>query len=133
MSQHSDAILNISTNRKDLGTTGEQLVIAHLKKNGFLILDQNYRKRFGEIDIIARKKNILTFIEVKLRKNQYFPLSQVITQAKQRKIIHTAKSFILKNKIHNVIYRFDVALITYNDGKHPNLTYIENAFTDTIY
>jgi len=131
MSQHSNSSTHDDHNRRKLGDTGEQIVTSHLTSKGFFILEKNYRKRFGEIDIIARKNDILAFVEVKLRKKDYFPLSQVVTVTKQRKIIKTAKTFILEHALYSLLYRFDVALITYDTDNQPNLTYIENAFTDT--
>jgi putative endonuclease len=110
-----------------LGVTGESVVANYLQANGYSILCKNYRKKFGEIDIIAQYKNVITFIEVKTRKDNYFNLSQVITPSKQKKIILTAKDFILKGKFIDKIYRFDVALVV-KEGDCLNLNYIENAF-----
>jgi putative endonuclease len=53
------------TNSRKLGEIGEQIVVKHLVKHKFKIIDRNYRKKYGEIDIIARKNSILHFIEVK--------------------------------------------------------------------
>lgn len=119
--------------RKELGAVGEDLVVTYLKSNNFFILAKNYQKRFGEIDVIARKNDVIAFIEVKFRTTEYFHLSEVITASKQRKIIYAAKAFILEHNMYNLVYRFDVALIIYNQGKNPNLTYIENAFTQKDY
>lgn len=132
MSHYSKAIVDLY-DRKELGDTGEQIVTVHLQDKGFSVLEKNYRKRFGEVDIIARKNDVLVFVEVKLRKKDYFPISQVITISKQRKIIQTAKAFILEHTLHNMLYRFDVALVVYNAPDQQNLTYIENAFTDVNY
>ena len=132
MSQYSKNLAHTST-RKQLGDTGEQLVITQLKSNGFSILEKNYRKRFGEVDIIAQKEAVLAFVEVKLRKKTYFTLSEVITPSKQRKIIKTAKTFILERNMYAMLYRFDVALVTYDGAEQPDITYIENAFTDMTY
>lgn len=115
--------------RKKLGSAGEQTTVSYLEKHNFIILSQNYTKRYGEIDVIARKKDLVVFVEVKLRKNNYFHLSEVITLQKQKKIIRTAKAFILEHKLYNVIYRFDVALII-DKNSNQEITYIESAFTD---
>ena len=109
--------------KKTLGASGENLVAEYVRKHGFLVMHQNYTKRCGEIDIIARKQDVLAFIEVKLRSNEYFPVSQVITYSKQKKIIKTAESFIFEHKLYNLLYRFDVALVTYKDENKPDLGY----------
>jgi putative endonuclease len=116
-------------NRRKLGNTGELLVITHLEQDGYIIAAQNYQKKYGEIDIVARKDDVVAFVEVKLRKKKYFATSEVITPSKQRKIIATAKAFILEHKIYNALYRFDVALVTFDHNKQPDITYIPNAFT----
>jgi len=51
--------------KQNVGQTGEDVAVKHLVKHSFKILDRNYRKKWGEIDIIAEKDNILHFIEVK--------------------------------------------------------------------
>ncbi|MDY6862483.1 MAG: YraN family protein, partial [Thermodesulfobacteriota bacterium] len=62
-------------NNKTIGHKGEDLAIKYLKKNGFKILERNYRNIFGEIDIIALDKNrVITFIEVKTRTSKAFGL-----------------------------------------------------------
>ncbi len=53
------------TSKQNVGQTGEDIAVKHLVKHSFKILDRNYRKKWGEIDIIAKKDNILHFIEVK--------------------------------------------------------------------
>lgn len=118
------------TTRQQLGFDGETFVATYLQQQGFTILERNYRKRYGEIDLIANKGNLLVFVEVKMRRYRYFHLSQAITPTKQRKIIKTAKAYISKHQINDTIYRFDVALIELHNNSHQ-LTYIPNAFTDT--
>lgn len=116
--------------RKQTGLMGEALVADHLKQQGFAILATNYRKRWGEVDIIARKRKVVAFVEVKLRTNAYFNISQVITPSKQQKIIKTAFSFIAEQQLDSMTYRFDVALLTKNETGY-DLCYLENAFTSS--
>lgn len=118
-------------NRAQLGAHGEELVVNHLHINGFNIQARNYTKRFGEVDIIAAKPELLVFVEVKLRKTAYFALSDVIVPSKQKKIIMTAKDYILRNKYRDCIYRFDVALVQQQEDGTFALEYIENAFTES--
>ena len=65
------------TNKRTIGTVGEQYSISHLKKHGYSIIDTNYRyKRLGEIDIIALDNKTLCFIEVKSRSSNRYGFPQ---------------------------------------------------------
>jgi putative endonuclease len=110
-----------------LGPAGEELVANFLEKQGFVILQKNFSCRFGEIDVIAQKDEILAFIEVKTRSKYYFPISTVVTPSKQRKIVKTAKLFLLKKNIVDKACRFDVATVLWEKESHE-IDYIENAF-----
>ncbi|HEX4068514.1 MAG TPA: YraN family protein [Candidatus Babeliales bacterium] len=110
------------------GKEGELLVAQHLQKNGYTIITQNYRKRFGEVDIIAQKKDTVAFVEVKWRHNPLVDPAELIGPSKQKKIISIAKHFLSQHNEEEIICRFDVALIEDNSNS-INLQYIENAFT----
>ncbi len=120
----------LTSSKKTLGNNGELAVALYLIKNGFTILMKNFSIRGGEVDIIAQKADILTFVEVKTRTNNYFNTSEVITLSKQKKIILTAKYFISQHKYRDATYRFDVALV---DGVTQKVTYLENAFCENNY
>lgn len=112
---------------KKLGNLGEEKIANFLEEKKFKILIKNYKSKFGEIDLIAKKENIIAFIEVKTRTTKYFPISTVVTLSKQKKIIKTAKLYIIKNNIIDKIFRFDIATIIQNKNQF-DIEYIENAF-----
>jgi putative endonuclease len=114
--------------RAALGKQGEEFTQQWLKKNNYTILATNYRTKLGEIDIIARQKNVIAFIEVKLRSNDYFQLSQVVTPSKQKKIIACALDYSMRHNVSSCVLRFDIALLHCNDNGF-SLEYIPNAFT----
>lgn len=114
-----------SIKTKTIGNEGELLVAVWLINQGFTLLARNFSAAQGEIDIIAKKENIVAFIEVKTRQSMHFPLSQVVTPSKQLKIIKTAKVYLMRNQFVDSIYRFDVALVNKEQG---SIEYIENAF-----
>jgi putative endonuclease len=118
--------------RKDYGKQGETLVAQALCTKGFTILASNYATSRGEVDIIAQHKNLIVFVEVKVRSSHYFDLSTVITSSKQRKIICAAKHFMASyaHQHDDIAYRFDVALIEPNSSGTPTLTYLADAFRD---
>jgi len=123
----------MQSERQILGAYGEQVTCTYLTQNGFTICAQNYKRKTGEIDIIACKDHTYVFVEVKTRTNNYFALSDVITRSKQLKIIKTALLFQaekLRNLPHPINLRFDVALIEKNNQE--SITYIPHAFTTEI-
>ncbi len=117
-----------SSSRTLTGTRGEAAVAQKLQQEGFIILKHNFTVRQGEVDIIACKDELVVFVEVKTRRNIQFPLSQVITPSKQRKIITAAKRYLLQNPLVDKVYRFDVALVT--EGESYQIDYIPNAFNE---
>ncbi len=116
--------------RSNLGKEAEEQVAQRLEQDGFTILEYNYRKRGGEIDLIATKGSLLVFVEVKMRTQSYFDLGDVITPSKQKKIISTAKDYLARSNYHQSFsYRFDVAFVQ-GINKKIELTYIPNAFNE---
>ena len=115
---------------KQLGNAGEQLVADFLRNKGFAILAQNYRQRYGEVDLIAEKGDVIAFVEVKARTNPAFSALQSITRSKQHKIFLAAKSFMVTHNVYNKVLRFDVALVTV-EACNTSIDYIENAFIPT--
>jgi putative endonuclease len=116
--------------RQDTGKLGEDFVCRYLKKSGFKIWERNFRTRFGEIDIIASKKGITVFVEVKTRSTELFGSpAESVGREKQKAIILAAQEFILQKNIANADFSFDVAEVFLKNGE-PAIHYIENAFTE---
>lgn len=112
------------------GFKGEQLVVDKLQRDGYTIVARNYRKRFGEVDIVAHRHELLCFVEVKFRTDPLFDPTELISFTKQKRIVAAAKDFLLHSPtINDVVCRFDVALVTI-EGYETNIVYIENAFTE---
>ena len=110
-----------------LGQKGEALTATYLKEQGFTILSTNYRTKRGEVDIIAQKGDVIAFVEVKTRLKKYFPISQVVTTTKQRRIALAALDFALKHRLMQQVLRFDVATVQCTDTTQE-LLYLPNAF-----
>ena len=108
------------------GRAGESIALRYLINNRANILETNYRINSGEIDIIAKINEELVFIEVKSRTSIKFGYpAEAVDYRKIRKIVNTAKYYILKNNLNNVPIRFDVIEIYLNDKK---INHIDNAF-----
>lgn len=77
------------------GYLGEDYATEYLKRKGYKILKRNYGNRYGEIDIIAQKSDIIAFVEVKTRsENALFSPKEAVTASKQRKITAVALAYI---------------------------------------
>ena len=114
--------------RKSLGKQGEDLAASFMEQTGYTIVCKNYRCRSGEIDIIARKKKLLCFIEVKTRRTSRFgPPQEAVTPAKQEKIGRAAQDFLQRHKLENWPARFDVIAVDFSSGGGI-INFIENAF-----
>ena len=114
-------------NRKELGDKGEDAACRYLEKKGYHIVQQNYRTRYGEVDIIAMDKKTLVFVEVKLRTSSQFGRGlEAITEHKIEKIHGAAMDYIQKNYEIEPECRFDVVEIS--KGAQTEITHIENAF-----
>ena len=114
--------------RQQFGKNSEDLAAWYLKKNGYKILEQNYRTRLGEIDIIAKDKKTIVFVEVKSRRSiRYGSPKWSVTHQKQRKISMVALQYLKKTQQTDAAARFDVvAIITNRD--EPQIEVVKNAF-----
>ena len=115
--------------RLNLGCLGENRCIGFLKKKGYKIIGRNYRCPIGEIDIIARDKDVLCFIEVKTRRTHKFGLpkfglpQEAVNQHKRNKLIQVALSYIKKKNLEDSNLRFDVIAVS------EDIQLIKNAFS----
>jgi putative endonuclease len=119
----------LSYKRLSLGKSGEDLAVRFLRNKGYSIIGTNYRTRYGEIDIIARQRKILVFVEVKTRKGSFLdtPLSAV-TATKQRHISMAAQEYLCKNDLFKSEARFDVIAVHLEGEGAPRIEHIDNAF-----
>lgn len=111
-------------NTRSQGSLAEAEACRYIEKIGMLPLCKNYKRFTGEIDLIARDKDTIVFIEVKARKSvSKGTPGEAVTRAKQSRIIRTALMYLKENHIKNARMRFDVIAFTDDDVK-----YIRSAF-----
>jgi len=113
------------------GREGEKAAIKFLKKNGYRIIEKNFRTKAGEVDVIAEQEKVLVFVEVKTRSgNQLGHPVQALTPHKQKKISMIARGFLSKHKIQDRECRFDVVSILGDPGapKDWEIELIQDAF-----
>ncbi len=94
-------------NNKKIGDIGERIAKFYLQVNNFQILKTNFRYRLGEIDIIAKKNNLIHFIEVKTRTSNKVEPREAINEIKKEHIYNCAEYYIYKNNIYNIGFQFD--------------------------
>ncbi|MBR6555555.1 MAG: YraN family protein [Clostridia bacterium] len=107
------------------GKAGEAMAADFLRARGYTILDAGYRSAFGEIDLIAKKRNCVAFVEVKLRKNDRFSRAcEAVTPAKQDRLRQTALQWVSQYGEPKEC-RFDVIEIYTQTGE---ICHLEGAF-----
>ena len=114
-------------NRRTFGTEGESAARDYLVSKGAKILEMNYRRPSGEIDIIAKFRKTVLFVEVKRRSSLRFGRpSEAVDARKQMHILRTAQLYLQENGLDDIAIRFDVIEILPGGINH-----IENAFDAT--
>lgn len=109
------------------GQVAENKAAAFLKKQGLTLIQKNFHCRYGEIDLIMQDKETVVFVEVRFRHNSHYGSSaESVTFAKQQKLIKTAQSYLMKNKLGDVACRFDVVGLS-GDLKRPEIKWLVNA------
>lgn len=119
------------------GRLGEDTVCGELVRRGHTILERNYRRRTGEIDIISRVDDYIVFTEVKARKvGSMVSGLEAVNFAKKKKIILTADTYLTEHPC-NLFVRYDIAEVWLSRGKNPAVVSVnicENAFdTEGVY
>ncbi len=117
---------------KQVGSFGEQHSAHYLQKKGFHIIGLNSTSRWGEIDIIAEKDNIIHFIEVKTRKTskQGKPV-EAVTYQKLKKLTRAIEFYILSHNLSNRKFQIDViGIVLAQDNNVTEMKYYPNVAAD---
>ncbi len=114
--------------KKELGRKGEETALRFLKKKGFRIIEKNYVCKMGEMDIIAKEKDILVFVEVKTRTSTLFgPPQLAVNSSKQRQLSKVALNYLKEKQLGDVKARFDVVAILLG-ARGEEIELIKDAF-----
>jgi len=116
------------TEKSLIGPSGEGAAARFLEKNGYEIVEYNYRVCGSEVDLIAKKDETLCFIEVKTRGSDDYGLpEEFVDKWKRRKIIRAAKVFIGQKVYEDFYVRFDIISVLHKSGE-VEINHIEHAF-----
>ena len=117
---------NFTSDTQKIGQLGEDVACKFLMKHGFSILERNYTKKWGEIDIIANKDNKVYFIEVKAKKvDDIDSVSYVTTSRpednmhpwKLKRLSRTIQTYLIHKRIGNTSWKFDLLVVYLDIGK----------------
>jgi len=115
-----------------LGSWGEDQAAKYLRRKGYTIVERNFSCRYGELDIIAKKRGIIAFVEVKLRKDDRFAQArEYVTRAKQQRLLAAAQLWLSVSGCQ-LQPRFDVIEIYAPQGaasRRLDIRHLENAFS----
>src|SRR6202171_3557760 len=108
----------IALGKMALGRKGEDLACRELERRGYAIVARRYRRRRGELDIVARDGATLVFVEVKSRDGHDFgEASEAVTRIKRRRIVALAFDYIVRHHVRECPCRFDVVSIHLDAGQ----------------
>jgi putative endonuclease len=118
--------------RDALGQRGENMAARFLRNEGFRILERNFRCELGEIDIIARDKSTLVFVEVKTRTEDEPTPEDQVNGGKRHQITKAARYFLTRYGTPQPAARFDVVAIVWPNGQSPEIRHTKDAFEATF-
>jgi putative endonuclease len=118
------------TRRQQLGRRAEQLAAEFLAAQGLEILERNYRRRLGELDIIARAGGVLVIAEVRTRSDEAFGgAAASVNRGKQRRIVRAAAQLLQERPdLARLPVRFDVLVVSALELSSPRIEWIRHAF-----
>jgi putative endonuclease len=114
---------------RPLGVRGESVAARHLEREGWSILHRNFRMGRKEIDLVARRGEVVAFVEVKSRAGSGYghPL-EAITWRKRREIQQVASSWVHRFGREGDVYRFDAVAVMWLPGRDPEVEHVEDAW-----
>ena len=114
--------------RRGLGIAGEDLACTELRRRGYAILERGYRTRFGEIDVVARHRGELVFVEVKARTTgRCGDGAEAVSPYKQWRVARMAAEYLVRRGLHDRPCRFDVVAVDLG-VEPPRVEVYEGAF-----
>ncbi len=119
-----------ATAAQALGARAEQIALEYLQGRGLTILERNYRRRLGEIDLVALDRGVLVIAEVRTRSREDFGgAAASIGRPKQRRIIRAASQLLQQHRDYAALpVRFDVLIVSDLEASAPQVNWLRHAF-----
>lgn len=123
----------MSLDARALGAAAEEIAASYLAAHGAEVLERNYRRRLGELDVIAREGDTLLIVEVRTRStNAYGGAAASIDGRKRRRIVRAAQQLLQQRRnLAPLAVRFDVVVVTDVEKPEPRVEWIRHAFDAT--
>lgn len=109
------------TQKQIVGEKGEDIAVKHIVKQNYSILDRNYRKKWGELDIVAKKDNVIHFFEVKsesvssfdvLHMKQFMNPEENVHFWKRQRLARAIQTWLMENRVsHETVWQVDVMAV----------------------
>lgn len=117
-------------NTLQTGAAGERIAKEYLRAKGYDILNANWSTTFGELDIVAKRDDVLVFIEVKTRRRPSTePALEAVTPAKHDRMLKAIYQYLADQDIDpEAQWRIDVIAVALNAGARPKIDHVEDAF-----
>ncbi len=111
---HTFGMKTFTSTAQIIGQTGEEIACGYLLRHGYRIVERNFTRKWGEIDVIAREGDVLCFIEVKsvTRESEAYRPEDMVHPWKQRKLMRAIESYLASHDAKS--WRFDVACVYMN-------------------
>ncbi|HXS28944.1 MAG TPA: YraN family protein [Steroidobacteraceae bacterium] len=121
----------MSLDRRELGAAAEEIAAGYLAAHGAEILERNYRRRLGELDVIAREGDTLLIVEVRTRSTSaYGGAAASIDGRKRRRIVRAAQQLLQQRRTFaGLAVRFDVVVVSNAETAAPTVEWIRHAFS----
>ena len=117
-----------TSEKQKIGEIGEDIACTFLIKQGFIILERNYTKKWGEMDIVGRKDNKIYFFEVKSTSIENYRPEDNMHPWKVKRLSRTIQTYLLERKIpKNMDWQFDLLAVFLNfEKREAKVKRIEN-------
>ncbi len=102
--------------RRRLGQWGENVAAHHLEAGGLVLIERNWRRRGGEIDLVARDGETFVFVEVKTRRGREFGApEEALTARKAQKLLELGQLYMAEHELDDVNWRIDLVAVELDD------------------
>ena len=114
--------------RRAYGQAAEDTAVSHLESLGYRLRDRNFHCRYGEVDVIVEKDDLVCFVEVRMRSHAAWgDPAHTVSFSKQRKVVRAALHYLFRHGLDDRMIRFDVITVV-GRGDRAKVEHLPNAF-----